>query len=194
MVHYMKRSITAFLLSLVLILSLAGCNEKKAASPSSQPSATMFSLTDTQAVLYDNATAFLLQQNDSEVFLPVLSIVGTFVNEAGNTCYVLNCDQYIFFGLEEAMANNEDLTQERPGFPGQSVLWMCVEMGTDGKVVSVKASEDGNTSCTDTIQDICGPLTELADTIISGSSPSVTGVFPDMEPMEMLQLYVDAQE
>lgn len=190
---YMKKTIAALLTCLILILSLVGCS-KKEDSANSNPSATMFSITDTNAVLYDAVMDFLSKQNDSEVSLPVLSIVGTFENEAGNTCYVLNCDQYIFPGLDEAIANNEDLTQERPGFPGQISLWMCVEIGTDGNVISVKGSEDGDTDWNKTIEDLCGPLTELANTIISGSTPSVTETFPDMEPMQMLQLYVDAQK
>jgi len=71
---------------------------------------------------------------------------------------------------------------------------MCVEIGTDGNVISVKGSEDGDTDWNKSIEDLCGPLTELANTIISGSTPSVTETFPDMEPMQMLQLYVDAQK
>ncbi len=184
----MKRSVAAMLLGLMLVCSLVGCGKKDNAA-NSAPSAAMFSVTGTNAVLYDAAVDFLSKQNDSDVFLPVLGIVGTFENEAGTTCYVLHCDQYIFPGLSKAIADKEGLT----GFPGQSVLWMCVEIGADGNVASVKASLDGEPDHPDSIRDICGPLTQLADTILSGSSPSVTETFPDMEPMEMLQLYVDAQ-
>ena len=78
-------------------------------------------------------------------------------------------------------------------FPvGESTLWMGIIVSQDNdKNVQVLVSRDG-TLWAESVRELCGPLTELADCIINNNEPEVIRHIPDLSQEELLQLYLNS--
>lgn len=74
---------------------------------------------------------------------------------------------------------------------GHEHTWICVELSEDNTVVSFTPAGNGEGSDKD-IRELCGPLTSLAEQILTGAAPESERVFPASSPVEMFEVFINA--
>lgn len=149
-----------------------------------QPSSTLFSLSDTDAIIYDAAIRACSSTDMSTyVLLPNLSLVGTYQDDADNTCYVCKCHLHLYDFSEGQY--QDDLPV------GESILWLGIVVPqNNSEDVAVLESLDGSLWA-ESVRELCGPLTELADNIINNNALEVIRNIPAFDQEEALQLYLN---
>lgn len=139
------------------------------------PTSEVFALTGADALLYDAmVSAYASEIDSSYVCIPRLGIVETYQDDCGNTCYVCQCHTNIYLSSGE--------------LAGEEILWVCITVLRDSdKTVPILKSKDGDVWA-ESIRELCGPLTDLADAIIAGEEvPEITRNIPELEEAELLR-------
>lgn len=149
--------------------------------------AEMFSLEGPEAAIYNAVSQYYSDKLTAADFgLPALGVAGTYQNEAGNTCYVLECHAYLcFFAVKPPEGDSP------APWAGHEHTWICVELSEDNTVVSFTPAGNGEGSDKD-IRELCGPLTSLAEQILTGAAPESERVFPASSPVEMFEVFINA--
>lgn len=154
-----------------------------------QPNSEMYSLNGTDAVIFDAVSQFVNGNSaQSDVCIPMLDLVGEYENDNGNDCYILKCHLYIYFDLQDVL---NGVSEQTDLLPGEEISWVCVTLSDDGGLVDLLKSQDGDTWAESVIK-LCGPLSDLANDIISNTAPDTIRTFPDVDQEQLVQAYVES--
>ncbi len=167
-----------------------------------RPSSEAFSLSGTDAVLYDAlAEYYSWRGSDNDLLLPALSILDCYTVDKDTACYTIDGDtvcyyicwfyQLDYYNLAYGLS---DLSSPSYIFSGGRVLCrLIVHQDADGIIQKVEIDECGDgMGYPDDVRQICAPNETLAEEIIQ-NLPLTADVrnVADLSQNDMLNQYLD---
>lgn len=156
------------------------------------PTGEAFGLEGEDAALYTAAASAKadtmlprISGTDTMLLLPTLSVWGTYDGENGEKHYVCGYGEQFYYDLGAELQDMQNPQYSSNGGGGNPAR---ITLAADGTLVDVQETYDGADN-TARIQELCGPLTELADAINKGEEVSARRLVPAGD--ELLKMYWD---
>lgn len=155
--------------------------------PAAFPMATaaLYDLEGEDAVLYDAIVQELSEGIDyvGELMLPSVIVYGAYAGEGSGTNYVCSIVCYFYYDLEIADTPTYNL--------GSGASIARITISDDGACTDFQETYDGADN-TNRINELCGPLEELAAALNSGTDDSIdVRVLTPNTPNELLAPYLN---
>lgn len=157
------------------------------------PCGAAFGLEGEDAALYDAVSAALAQrraewltEDETMLILPRLAVWGQYDGGDGDTCYVCGLNELYYYDAGRDLAHIDPYNSGGGGGP------VRVTISADGICTDIQETYDGADN-TQRIQELCGPLTDLADALNSGAEELPYGVrsLAPQDLRERLDDYLD---
>ncbi len=155
------------------------------------PTGETFGLTGQDAVLYTaaaKAKATLMTQRmgvySTDLMLPMVAVYGEYPGENGATNYVCGYGEQFFYDL------GADPNQLEPSNSGGGDTVARLTLSADGQLTDVQETWDGADN-TERIQELCGPLTDLAEQLNSADSHVQSRHLGPHKEEEALEAYLN---
>lgn len=138
------------------------------------PTGETFGLTGGDAVLYTQAAKAAIERTggdlstDTMLILPTLRVYGAYDGDNGETHYVCGFGAQYYYDLGEGLADPENPVYSGSGGGGGIAR---ITIAEDGALTDIQETYDGGDN-TKRIQELCGPLTELAEALNQGGDLS----------------------
>lgn len=169
------------ILCVFLLLFLSSCQMQPTSTSSApfvqneliQPTSSVFELTGVEAEIYDSAVSTLA--TSQYTCIPHLSVVGTYQDDTGNTCYICKCHVYIY----DKAIDPPDLAL------GEEICWMRFVVDSSGICTQVLTSQNGDL-WSESVKKLCGPCTDIANSIIENREPDHISHIPNLSPKDFL--------
>lgn len=160
------------------------------------PEAEAFGLTGEEASLYKGAVSHFNREAEpgyfasngvnTDLILPSISVLGSYMTDEGNSAYVVNYVKCFFYDLGSGLAdlNNPVYTSTYLNNLASFTL------DKDGNLIAFDELHDGEDDSA--VYEICGPLTDIAEKFLSDGWPEEIARIPATDSYEdMLQQYLN---
>lgn len=156
------------------------------------PTGEAFGLEGEDAALYSAVSAYAIEQmpvdsKDTMLILPSLTVFGEYEGENGDQNYVCGFLKLYYYDLGTGLEDPRHPVYSSSGGAGNPAR---ITLSSDGTLTDVQETYDGADN-TKRIKELCGPLSDLADALNSGTE------LPDgareLTPKDdtLLQTYLD---
>lgn len=160
------------------------------------PTADTFSISEEYADLYNAAVSLYNNQTNAASFsegntdlvMVALRLRDQYIDDDGNTVYIVNFMQRDFYDLGRGLADAENPVYNY----GSGGTLAALTLDQDGNLVDFDEAHDGEDENI-AYRRICGPLTDLADFLCgkTDSYPVEPVDIPDLEPEDMVRQYLN---